>query len=1339
MKNYKNIEEIKNSTQQSRGEVFNASDLDLIWINGQRSQYMDEYDKPYIIEEFDETKRNTVELTVYDMDDNQLFWNVLPGPIRSYNTIQPNTVVLSPGDDLRSNGFTRGQYRVSYEFYRDVLGSNKGDKLYIEDISPSRREIRVRPVKTADIVKNATFNNLVVDFSDNGITKTQFKSAISVGMTSTNRNEVIHDKKSTGYTLLTVNKLAELKAVTRRVIIRNTNSYERDVLNLDDQGWIINNSLPAIMDEVFTEVSSVGIEKFKWSQTPGYVEIAAAWRESLFTFIYVDHYSGNVDYYINFGNGNTCSVINWLRDNKTYPEEPYSIVFKLYEPLSKDIKEKQQLWVSRQITRPIIEKVFLLGFETEFEDGVVLRPTNFDINVAGLTGRETGYQTWTDLISTQPSTSQAILDHFMSASNDGDISLNIDYGDYSNFIHFGSAEERLKNFKYKLELIENYGVNIGKLNTYVASTNSTYVSQSRAGFRTKIRQVKNGFDSYEKHLYYTSGSQYSGSLTSNDTTLVNAINEWPKKNKKYPYVVYETTSSNAKNWYADQLAITQRFDTDNIYNFRNNLPAYITTDENNEDYLNFMYMVGQHFDTIFTYIKQLTNISNRDESLYEGLAKDLTYHVASSHGFDLFNGNDNAELWRWAFGYDQYGTYHTGSVSGSGEDWLPYGDISKEIWRRLLNNMPYIMKTKGSERSIKALLSCYGIPTSLLTIREYGGPDPRDYDDIQDKSAWIFEDFVYAIDFEASQSVTSTWGVLTGSNYPHTIEFRAASAPTYNNPSSSVGLGDAKPTQSIVAADDWSINLINSGSGFGFFQFAINDGAQEWSMKTDRYRYYDNEFNSVMLRYSSSAGADDTLELWTKKAEGDTVVFYSSASLSMSAEMSGNFFAASTLYIGGETTVTNWGQNFTGSIQEFKMYQTALSESIWTNHVRWPKSYNSNTPKNTYTDLQLRYSFDDPKNHSSDATVTDVKANQHYTNVGTANNFDNSINYTPRTEEFAALSPNIGGGRFINNKIRIENNELISTLSPRQRSELGAYDRSPNDSPKLGIYFSPLDAINKDIIATFAGIDLAGEMGDPRDRFEDNYRDLKELQWEYWKKYTDRPQFNDYIRVIKQYDQSFFNQLKALIPARAKPVIGVLIEPNILERYKVKWYPVTKERNDYEANSIYPTNYVTQSWEKYDFDTTIKLAYSSASEYILYEAEVDMDLQGSSSYYVGEQQFIPMVLPIQDTQTGSFEIRRVYTHVTSSVAANGATTYSRLVSWTEADGTKRYSSYYDVYDLNQHSWILEFRELQYNMWYGGTLNTIETTFDGKEPVEITYTNPNKLKATNTGPSRIIVE
>jgi hypothetical protein len=40
---------------------------------------------------------------------------------------------------------------------------------------------------------------------------------------------------------------------------------------------------------------------------------------------------------------------------------------------------------------------------------------------------------------------------------------------------------------------------------------------------------------------------------------------------------------------------------------------------------------------------------------------------------------------------------------------------------RLFSCIPYLNKIRGTKRSIDAILNIYGIPNSILTVREYGG------------------------------------------------------------------------------------------------------------------------------------------------------------------------------------------------------------------------------------------------------------------------------------------------------------------------------------------------------------------------------------------------------------------------------------------------------------------------------------------------------------------------------------------------------------------------------------------------------------------------------------------
>jgi hypothetical protein len=77
-----------------------------------------------------------------------------------------------------------------------------------------------------------------------------------------------------------------------------------------------------------------------------------------------------------------------------------------------------------------------------------------------------------------------------------------------------------------------------------------------------------------------------------------------------------------------------------------------------------------------------------------------------------------------------------------------------------------------------------------------------------------------------------------------------------------------------------------------------------------------------------------------------------------------------------------------------------------------------------------------------------------------------------------------------------------ANLSTTERFDFSSNDFSPVDSPKVGIYFSPTDVVNDDIISSFANLDFNQLLGDPRDSFRLEYRDLKDSSNKYFQKYT---------------------------------------------------------------------------------------------------------------------------------------------------------------------------------------------------------------------------------------------
>ena len=89
----------------------------------------------------------------------------------------------------------------------------------------------------------------------------------------------------------------------------------------------------------------------------------------------------------------------------------------------------------------------------------------------------------------------------------------------------------------------------------------------------------------------------------------------------------------------------------------------------------------------------------------------------------------------------------------------------------------------------------------------------------------------------------------------------------------------------------------------------------------------------------------------------------------------------------------------------------------------------------------------------------------------------------------------------------------------------------------LGVYFSPVDVVNEDIMYSIADFNFDDFIGDPRDETKPIYTDLRDLRKEYFKRYDMTNNFFDYLRILQFYDSSVYDTLKQLVPARAKQML----------------------------------------------------------------------------------------------------------------------------------------------------------------------------------------------------------
>ena len=452
------------------------------------------------------------------------------------------------------------------------------------------------------------------------------------------------------------------------------------------------------------------------------------------------------EFALNFQDGLFRSGINIILNKDPLKHE---IIFKTLDPVPD--RALTTFKIVEELAEPIEIEMDLGGLPVD-DDSIELQGPNFQVDTNQYNSIPSEFKNYNEILKYNVTSS---YNHLLSKLENPN-TLNIQYDfirvvsssmeeldrpyHFENFVHFSSAVERLKNFQYKLKLIETYDSQIAETELVSGSlTSSATYTTFKENIETKKQNLIKGFDGYEQFLYFTSGSLYT----------------WPKSNTSAPYEPYSVTSSDAKTWlgdinsnipnshYTGQLQSASYYDNQNPYNLNKLIPQHIVENEDNKLYILFIDMIGQHFDHIWTHIKHITEINNLDNKF--GISKELVYYQLQSLGIDTFDQFENANLVEYLLGESidsneignlEIGKYIVGGpnkqfynvppgtktyVTASNDGSTPKGDITKEIWKRLYNNIPYLLKTRGTERGIKALMSCYGIPSTILNIKEYGG------------------------------------------------------------------------------------------------------------------------------------------------------------------------------------------------------------------------------------------------------------------------------------------------------------------------------------------------------------------------------------------------------------------------------------------------------------------------------------------------------------------------------------------------------------------------------------------------------------------------------------------
>lgn len=1205
------------------------------------------------------SENDVVELAVWDRENNFIAWDVLEDsksysevtlsylnaldfPITySYSELQSNLILyknakilVNPTAELSSSmGILDGSYFLAYNFTREMAGRSD-TPLIIKDISPSRRELKLIPLTTVSASYEAFCKKkvLVRDVSPlylqaikgcpygqiynkvSPLYENQINTIKSIFFLNTDGAMVNFLRNLyediTIYTTTPVSTPSGPSSISGSVVrIQGIQTYFNNYL-LSNSDNIVD--FPD-MDAQFDGYVSASIERkfapIGQHPLPQYVQ-AKAFVYDYFTkyfyqpisdilrTTYREKYFADLKNAINLGDNRLLPILqHGVMDERQSPNEPLTLLVKLQSELPPDLAIQSSCWVSNISLSPYVVNAIVKN-----PQGNVIHkigPPNFSVPIphVSLTNTNQSY-TATDLQHDNETDRELTVSRNLTE-------LNVDYTDFQNFVVFSSAELRLKIFKNKIINASALSSSIRTLDqrntTFMLASGSSYpyYTQEWTSTQGEINGIVNSFDGFESYLY---------------------------RSGDYAYVNGNFISSS---FVAEMDVSASAYDKNNRDSLINNCPYHILSDSLNDDYIIFLSMIGHFFDEIYIYIANMPSERHVGSGATEAFTRRIVEYMLETFGWTLDDSLEQANM---------LNNYLT-SEQQEGLNGMSAEDRLKEVRNRILINLPRIFKTKGTEESVRVILACYGVPSSLLTIREYGGVNYTD-----EKASYTTYERSFMYQWDTSSKYDHFRNNLTTNCNTFLLKFCIGDADSYvyGREQNMLGVvGGGVTANSPSGSGDWTVGFIREpGPNLGRVYFRIGyDNNPQFKITSSTFPLFDGSIYSLMLRrnlvptgfeYNTNTDAIPSIfDLYVQKNEfGNQTLRLTSSKVSYDYAINHRFSVDSSgsyLMLGGWFADRN-GQGFTGAMDKLQVWYDAITDSNFEDYANSINAYSFSGSRPAHQSLLFRmhtdYPFDMRQIAPGDAVPNNFiglsgpynvwvgqwrNANPYYATNSINKQFDcltptpTQINNMDLMANYAAWSGSqklvydtascryvsqstypwqfkvidypstwgvskYGPNKFRNEKVRHTSQSIAARFDNKERSTYVPRNNTAPDSNQVGFFVDPQDFRNKDTVRYFGNFDFMDAIGAPFNQYSQSYQSLNLFRKEYASSLNEgsgsRTLFNELITLYKLYfNRSIFEAIRNVVPARANALVGVLIEPSILERPKYPIKPIGSEMN----------------------------------------------------------------------------------------------------------------------------------------------------------------------------------
>ena len=823
------------------------------------------------------------------------------------------------------------------------------------------------------------------------------------------------------------------------------------------------------------------------------------------------------------------------------------------------------------------------------------------------------YDTLVASLSALGTTSGALISLSVTGK-DSKVRPLVDYGDFSQHIFFTDA---IKKFQTSLDRI---------LNEYPIGISGTDTASLCAENIFKVDEFKKkstGFDLWLLDKLAITGSSSSNPLASFNVT-VNATNQ---DGDLVPLIhivrgaqngltgsqtgVVDSVSSRAVNFEVENRNVVDRTAGTSQYltistnpsglkrssvrkaiiefpstaetritrgpELKNMLPAVLFTGDEDQILENLLAAIGDEFDEIKTFIDQMSNVKRISYDDYNRVPNKFLPLLAQEFGIKLYALASNSNFQK----------YLTGSTSGSTRE-----EITFEVWNKILNNIAYLLKTKGTREAAHAVSRIYGVDHNFVKYNEYSAFHKPTSIRVTEETD--FPAFYTSGDAFIQTTADATTGSALAFDFPastnFTIQMRVsatgdhASMTLLKHPMYTLDMDASGRVafKSTTTASMSTMTDLTSMSGW------IKGGGSS------------NNFVNVVASRSG-----DTLKIWTMALSGSPtgghdIVVYASGSTAAYDVANLNF--SSTGGVGANSVGgTNYSQfptyfpasgSFTGYMHEVRTWHdVALQDEDLFEQTRNFESVSFQNSTGSVNTVGIT----NKANFSSLSAHYKLKENIVLTGSAASYNFivdSTTASNTAHPVSFGGLSAK--HYRVFENQKRIGKYSPVGLSPDNDKITQGDTVDRIADVGYVSYSLSPISVLNNTIRNFYQNLDIAGTMGDPEDLFRKQYTGPFVTHWHditaqmglapsatfatqsstSWDRIrtgggvlgssisgasgntTSVTDLNAFVKASSNFNDTFgglFTFVKQFIPAKTNTLgEGVFIENHLLERPKMK-------------------------------------------------------------------------------------------------------------------------------------------------------------------------------------------